>query len=178
MDIKKADYGTVIKFGSLELLKEKMKLEKQNTDEIKNIIDKKGISLIDKALISRKFEIANYLLDNNVDVNTISDEGCNELHYLASNINCEGAIEIANRLIDLDVDLNLKDKKNGNSALLYLCQEVLKKRTEEGILLIIKCLKKQPNIKLLNNSGYSVERLICDRGSEQMKAIMEELFDE
>lgn len=29
MDINKADYGTVIKFGNLELFKEKMKLENQ-----------------------------------------------------------------------------------------------------------------------------------------------------
>lgn len=178
MDINKADYGTIIKFGNLELLKEKMKLEKQSIDEIKNIIDKNGISLIDKALISRKFQIANYLLDNNVDVNVISNENCNELHYLAANINSEGAIQIASRLIDLDVDLDLKDKKNGNSALWCLCQEVLKRRTEEGISLIVKCLKKKPNVKLLNNAGYSVESLIYERGSEQMKDVMEGLFHE
>lgn len=178
MDINKADYGTIIKFGNLELLKEKMKLENQNIDKIKNIIDKNGISLMGKALISRKFEIANYLLDNNIDVNIISDEGCNELHYLAANINSEGAIEIACRLIDLGVDLDVKDKKNGNSALWCLCQEVLKERTEKGILLIVKCLKKRPNVKLLNNLGYSVESLICERGTDQMKTIMEELLYE
>lgn len=178
MDIEKADYGTIIKFGSLELLKEKLKLEKQDINAIINTVDKNGISLLDKALISRKFDIASYLLDNNVMVNKISEEGCNELHYLSANINFVGAIQIANRLLDLDVDLDLKDKKNGNSALWCLCQEVLKKRTEDGIALIIKCLEKKPNVKLLNNIGYSVENLIAERGTEQMKKTMEEGFHE
>lgn len=110
MDINKADYGTVIKFGNLELFKEKMKLEKHNIDEVLNIIDKNGVSLLEKSLISRKFEIANYLLDNNADINVISNEGCNELHYLSSNINFDGAIQIANRLIDMNINLNLKEK--------------------------------------------------------------------
>lgn len=90
MDINKADYGTVIKFGNLELFKEKMKLENQNFGEVINIVDKNGISLLQKSLISRKFEIANYLLDNNADINVISNEGCNELHYLSANINSDG----------------------------------------------------------------------------------------
>lgn len=110
MNIKKADYGTIIKFGNIELFKEKMKLENQNVDEVLNIVDKNGISLLQKSLISRKFEIANYLLDNNANINVISNEGCNEFHYLSSNINFDGAIQIADRLIDMSLDLDLKEK--------------------------------------------------------------------
>lgn len=110
MDINKAGYGTVIKFGNLEFFKEKMKLEKHNIGEVLNIVDKNGVSLLEKSLISRKFEIAYYLLDNNADINVISNEGCNELHYLSSNINFDGAIQIANRLIDMNVNLDLKEK--------------------------------------------------------------------
>ena len=175
MDINKADYGTVIKFGNLELFKEKMKLENQNLGEVINIVDKNGISLLQKSLISRKFEIANYLLDNNADINVISNEGCNELHYLSANLNSDGAIQIANRLIDMNVDLDLKEKNLNNSSLWCLCQEVLKKRTEEGILLIIKCLKKKPDVRTLNSAGYSVESLINERGTDEMKKVMEEI---
>lgn len=178
MDINKADYGTVIKFGNLVLFKEKMKLEKHNIGEVLNIVDKNGISLLEKSLISRKFEIANYLLDNNVDINVISNEGCNELHYLSSNINFDGAIQIANRLIDMNVNLDLKDKKLNNSSLWYLCQEVFKKRTEEGISLIIKCLKNKPDVKSLNSLGYSVEKLINERGTDEMIKVMEEIIYE
>ncbi|EPY6471527.1 hypothetical protein ACWO4B_002170 [Clostridium sporogenes] len=178
MDINKADYGTVIKFGNIELLKEKMKLEKKSINEVLNIVDKSGVSLLEKALTSRKFEIVNYLLDNNADINVISNEGCNELHYLAANINSNGAIQVANRLIDMNVNLDLKEKKYNNSSLGCLCQEVLKKRTEEGISLIIKCLKKNPNVKSLNNIGYSVENLINERGTDEMKKAMEEIICE
>lgn len=178
MDINKADYGTVIIFGDLELFKKKMKLENQSIGEVLNIVDKNGISLLEKSLSSRKFEIANYLLDNNADINVISNSGCNELHYLSANINCDGAIQVANRLIDRNVDLNLQEKKLNNSALWCLCQDVLKKRTEEGNLLIVKCLKKKPDIKLLNIVGYSVEHLIKERGTDEMKKAMEDILYE
>lgn len=128
---------------------------------------------MEKSLISRKFDISNFLLDNNANVNIISNEGCNELHYLAANINYPGAVEIAYRLVDLGVDLNLKEKKYGNSAIWSLCQEVLKKRTKEGNDLIVKCLEKRLNINDLNKSGYSLKYLIEERGTDDMKKIME-----
>lgn len=178
MNINKADYGTIIKFGNLELFKEKIKLEKQNISDILNIVDKNGISLLETSLVSRKFEIANYLLDNNADINVISKEGCNEIHYLSANINYDGAIQIANRLVDMNVDLNLREKRFNNSSLWCLCHNILKKRTEEGITLIAKCLGKKPDIKSLNSSGYSVEDLLNERGTEEIKKIMEEMFNE
>lgn len=49
-------------------------------------------------------------MDNGAKVNIISNDDCNEFHYLAANINCQGAVEVACRLVDMGVDLNLKDK--------------------------------------------------------------------
>ncbi|MFZ0577323.1 MAG: ankyrin repeat domain-containing protein, partial [Psychrobacillus psychrotolerans] len=69
MDINKADYWTTIKFGNLELFLEKLKIEKKRVEEVVNFIDKNGISLLEKSLISRKFDIANFLLDNNAKIN-------------------------------------------------------------------------------------------------------------
>lgn len=173
MDIHKADYWTIIKFGSLELLLEKLRTEEKNIKEVVNSIDKNGISLLGKSLMSRNFDIANFLLDNNAKVNIISNDECNEWHYLAANINYTGAVELANRLVDLGVDLNLKDKAFGNSAIWSLTQEVLKKRTREGNDLIVKCLEKRPNINDLNKSGYSLKYLIEERGTDDMKKVME-----
>lgn len=110
MDISKADYGIIIKFGNLEMFLEKMKMEKQNISEIINVVDNNGMSLLQKTLIARKFEIANFLLDNNADINVVSQEGCNELHYLAANINFDGAVGVAHRLIDMDVNLDLREE--------------------------------------------------------------------
>ena len=103
-------------------------------EEIVDSIDKNGISLLEKSLISRKFDIANFLLDNSAKVNIISNDDCNEFHYLAANINCQGAVEVACRLVDMGVDLNLKDKKFGNSAIWSLCQEVLKKEQRREMI--------------------------------------------
>lgn len=173
MDINKADYGTIIKFGNLKLFLEKLKIEGNCIEEIVDSIDKNGISLLEKSLISRKFDIANFLLDNGAKVNIISKDDCNEFHYLAANINCQGAVEVACRLVDMGVDLNLKDKKFGNSAIWSLCQEVLKKRTKEGNDLIVKCLGKRPNINDENKYGYSLRDLIEERGTDDMKKVLE-----
>lgn len=173
MDINKADFGTIIKFGNLEGFLEKLNIENKCIEEVVNSVDKNGISLLEKSLISRKFDIANFLLDNSANVNIISNEGCNELHYLAANINCIGAVDLAYRLVEMGVDLNLKDKKFANSAILSLCQEVLKERTKEGNDLIVKCLEKRPNFNDLNKFGYSLKRIIEERGTEEMKKAME-----
>ena len=71
MDINKTDYWTIIKFGSLELFLEKLRIEKECIEEVVNSIDKNGISLLGKSLISRNFDIANFLLGNNANVNII-----------------------------------------------------------------------------------------------------------
>ena len=173
MKVNNSDYGTIIKFGNLELFVEKLKFEGNCIEESVNSIDKNDISLLEKSLISRKFDIANFLLDSGAKVNIISIDECNELHYLAANINCQGAVEVACRLVDMGVDLNLKDKKFGNSAIWSLCQEVLKKRTKEGNDLIVKCLGKRPNINDENKYGYSLRDLIEERGTDDMKKVLE-----
>lgn len=173
MDLNKADYWTIIRFGNLNKFKEKLDSENEKIEKVVDFIDQQGISLLEKALIGRKFDIANYLLDNKAKVNIISNESCNELHYLAANINYPGGIELAYRLVDLGVDLNLKDNKYGNSAILSLCQEVLKERTDDGNKLIVECLKRRPNINDSNKYGYSLKQLIGERGTIEMKNTLE-----
>lgn len=169
MDINRADFWTIIQFGSLNEFLEKLSIERKGIEEVVNSVDKNGISLLQKSLISRKFEIANFLLDKNANVNVISDDGCNELHYLAANINHPGAIELVFRLLDMGVDLNLKEIKYANSAIWSLCLEVLKKRTKVGDDFIVSCLEKRPNLNDSNKFGYSLKHLIEERGTEDMK---------
>ena len=99
MNIEKADYATIIRFGTIHDLNMKLQMEGKNLIEVSNIIDKDGISLLEKSLIARKFDIAKELLANNAKVNNVSNAGCNEFHYLASNINCDGALDIARILL-------------------------------------------------------------------------------
>lgn len=61
---------------------------------------------------------------------------------------------------------------------MVLMSRGFKKRTEAGISLIIKCLKKKPNVNSLNNLGYSIEDLINERDTDEMKKVMEEITNE
>lgn len=61
-------------------------------------------------MIARKFDIAKELLANNAKVNNVSNAGCNEFHYLASNINCDGALDIARILLAKGTSLMEKEK--------------------------------------------------------------------
>ena len=82
MNIEKADYGTIVKFGTLKDLHEKIKLKNDNVSDIINWVDDSGMSILERSLVSRKFEISKFLLDNNAKVNIVSKEGNNEFHFL------------------------------------------------------------------------------------------------
>ncbi len=154
-------------------LKVRLQTEGKTLDEVIDTIDKDGISLLEKSLIARKFDIAKELLENNTKVNVVSREGCNEFHYIASNINREGALHIAKILLDRGTSLTAKDKKYGNSAFFTLCQEIFKVRSVEGMNFIETCLEKVQEYDTVNNMGYSIRMLINERGTDKLKQLME-----
>lgn len=174
MDLHKADYSTVIKFGSLDDLLSKLKLEGQNISDIIDTKDANGISLFQKTLISRKFEVAHYLLNKNVKINVISKEGFNELHYLAANINFDGAIDLARLLIQRGCDLSQIDNKYGNTAMLSICLELLKRQSDDGMKFLEEVLSNHQNIDISNNSGISVRKLLTERGPDKIKELIKE----
>lgn len=173
MNLEKKSYFSIVEFDNLDTLKRKMKYQNETIEDIKNLCDEWNVSLLQCSLAARNFEISRYLLENNTMVNHISKNKYNELHYLAAHLNKEGGIEIANELIDRNVDLNLKDKKYNNSAFWYLCFEVFKNPSDEGNKLLIKCLEKKPDILSCNIAGYSVLKLIEERGTNEIKKRLE-----
>lgn len=175
MDLQKADYGTVIKFGSLADLQHKLIIEDQKINDVIDTVDANGISLLQRSLISRKFEIAYYLLRENAQINVISKEGFNELHYLAANINFDGALDLARLLIQRGCDSNQIDNKYGNTALLSICLELFKRQSEEGMKFLEEVLQNHKSIDITNKSGISLRKLLIERGPEAlMKVIKEE----
>lgn len=166
MNVEKADYGTIIKFGTMHDLNTKLQVEGKMLNEVINITDKERISLLEKSLIARKFDIAKELLENNAKVNNISVEGCNEFHYIASNINYDGALDIAKILLDRGTSLMVKEKKYGNSAFFTLCQEIFKVRSVEGLNFIEACFENIQEYDLCNKMGYSIRMLINERGTD------------
>jgi len=163
MDIMKADYFAIVQFGNLDLLQEKLALEKDTIEDIKNLCDTNNMSLLEKSLSYGKFDISKYLLDNNVEVNVITKQGCNELHYIASNLNSKKAIGLANRLVEKNVDLNLQDKKFKNSPFWYLCQESMRRNTADFYEFIGYCFGKNPDIDSINIAGISIREMVVER---------------
>ncbi len=173
MNVEKADYGTIIKFGTMYDFNTKLQMEGKTLDEVIDVTDKDGISLLEKSLIARKFDIAKVLLANNAKVNNISNEGCNEFHYIASNINHDSALDIAKILLDRGTSLMVKEKKYGNSAFFALCQEIFKARSVEGLDFIELCFENVQEYDTCNKAGYSIRMLINERGTDKLKEMME-----
>lgn len=173
MNIEKADIGTVILLGTMHDFFVKLQMEGKNIHEVIDDIDGDGVSLLQKSLIARKFDIAKVLLENNAKVNHITNSGCNELHCIAANINYEGALNIAKILLERGVSLTAKDKKYGNSALFTLCYEIFKVRSAEGLAFLETCFECVHEYDARNKAGYSVRMIINERGTDKLKQIME-----
>ncbi len=177
LDVSKADYVTIVKIGSLYDLQKKMKLEKQDVFDIVNLIDEKGMSLTEHSIVSRNFSVSKFLLDNGAMVNIVSKDGFNEFHYIAANINCDGAIEIAYELLKKGTSIMQKDGRYGNTALFTLCIEAFKVRSKNVMEFIEECLNNAINIDEENFAGISIRKLIQERGNEKMKKILSDKYE-
>ena len=174
MNIEKADLGTIILLGTLHDFYEKLQMEGKNLHEVIDDIDGNGVSLLQKSLIARKFDIAKVLLENNAKVNHVTNSGSNEFHCVAANIRYEGGLEIAKILLDRGVSLVAKDKKYGNTALFTLCMEIFKVRSVEALEFLETCFERCQEYDTCNKAGYSLRMLINERGTDNLKRIMEE----
>lgn len=172
MDIDKANFFTITQFGNKDLFTQKLKKEYCDLNDIKNMRDGNGVSLLEKSLIYRKFDISQLLLDNNVQVNIVSKDNCNELHYLVSNIEGRCSLDIAKQLVELNVDLNLPDKRYGNTPFWYLCELAIRKNKQDIIELIELCMIKSVKLDVPNSINNTVRNLIVQRGSEELKNIV------
>ena len=173
MNIEKADYGIVIQLGTIHDFFAKLQMEGKTLQDMIDYTDENGVSLLEKSLSSRKFDMAKLLLDNDAKVNVVSKEGCNEFHYIAANIRYESALDIAKILLERGVSLAAQDKKYGNSALFTLCYEIFKVRTAETLEFLEMCFERFQEYDTCNKAGYSIRRLINERGTDNLKRMME-----
>lgn len=170
MNIEKADYGTIVIFGTLKDLQEKMRLSHASVSDLVNWRrDCDGASLLEVSLAHRKFEISKYLLDNNADVNVVTADGYNEFHFLAPNINLNEAITVGKLLLGKNVSVMQKDAKYGNTAFFSLCLESFKGRSPAVMEFIQECLRKVTSVDETNKAGFSIRSLINERGNKQLK---------
>lgn len=176
MDLKKADFFTVIQFGTKEDFIQKSKIESVNLTDVINLKDKNGVSLLEQCFISRKYDIAQLLMENSVEINVISKENCNELHYLSANMEGVRSIDLATQLVELGVDLNLQDKRYKNTPFWYLCEAALLKKNQDMSRdmnqLIKLCMDKGAILTLHNIAGNTVESMLLKRASQELKKIV------
>lgn len=174
MNIEKVDYGTVIKFGTWSDFNAKLQLMGQCFDDVVNSADENGVSLLEKCIVARKFDLAREFLTKNAEVNIITKEGYNEFHLIAANIRYDGALDIAKMLLDRDVSLMVRDKKYGNTAFFALCMEIFKIRSLESLEFLEVCFERVDELDIRNKAGISIRMLIGERGTERLKQMMEE----
>lgn len=176
MNIEVASYDTIIRFGTLNDLKMKMDMQNDTVERIISLRDEKGCSLLESSLSSRNFEVSRFLLENGADVNVVSKEGYNELHYIAANIGCEGAVEIAGILLDKGVSVMQKENRFENTAFFTLCMEAFKSRSADVMAFVERCFEKVTDVDEKNKSGYSIRILIEARGTEELKRKLSENY--
>lgn len=161
MDIEKASYSTIAMIGDLKKFQEKLRIEGKTINDVKDTYDTDE-SILMKSIAYGRFDIAKYLLENEVKVNIISKKGNNELHYLAYHLKEDGALKIGYMLLERGVDLNARDKKFNNSAFWYLCHNARLNPTTAVCEFISHCIDRSPDLETPNYAGSTVKCLIMD----------------
>ncbi len=115
-----------------------------NTSEFKKIFNKEacsfvsdyGKSLLQKALTSKKYDIAKFLIENECNLNHQDKEGFTALHYILKSRR-EEEVALADMLIDKMEDIDIEDNY-GNTPLMEATMnpkvpfEIIKKLLEKG----------------------------------------------
>ena len=176
MNLEKADYGTVLEMGTWSDFEMKLRMMGQRFDDVVSCVDESGVSLLERCLVARKFELAKLFLERNAAVNVITKEGQNEFHLIAANIRFDGALEVARLLLERGVSLTLQDKKYKNSALFTLCCEIFKVRTPEHMEFLATCIGKvqKADLDVANRRGITLRQFIRENGPDEIKKIVEE----
>ena len=177
MNIERADYGTIVTFGTLEDLNTKLKIENKKLEEIKDSIDDNGISLLEHCLISRKFDIANEILNLKPKINVVTKEGLNEFHCISANMKTLNAYDIAYKLLDMGVSLLQQEKKYGNTALFSFCYNINDKIDDIRLEFLKVCINRltQRELDIKNKAGNSVKSIIIERGPNELKQLIKSL---
>lgn len=105
MPTDKADIFTLAKFGYLETFKKMLVVENINNKS------NSGSGLLHYAISGNNFDIAVFLLNNNIDVNMTNSDGQTALHLICINQD----FDVAEELLKKGIDVNLRDKYGNNA---------------------------------------------------------------
>lgn len=96
--------------------------------------------------------------------------------FLAPNINCIEAVEIGKLLLSKGTSVMQKDVKYGNTAFFSFSMEAFKERSESTMNFIEKCFEQVTDVDEKNKNGFSIRKLIMERGSDELKKRLEEKY--
>lgn len=157
MPTEKSDIFTIARFGDLETFKRNLDISEINKKS------ESGSSLLHYAISGSKFDIADFLIESEIDVNLTNSEGQTALHLICVN----QSICVAEKLLKKGADINLRDKY-GNNAMwtaVFNC----KGRNYEMVELFMTF---NPDIMKKNNAGKSPLDFAIQVGNEKLIDIL------
>ena len=158
--MKEENYFVIVSFRDKAAMEKELKMQGDRIEDIKDIKEADGKSLLEAALGSGKFEMASYILAQRPRLNVVSKEGYNELHFLAARSREKGGAELAEQLLEKGVSLDQADKRYGKTPLWYFCQEYHKRGGEVLYSFLEKCFAQAPDVDRPNKAGYTLRQMI------------------
>lgn len=156
---EKADIFTVAQYGDIQTFTEKF----SSVHDIN--LKRNGSSLLHYSIAGRRFDIAQFLLDRDIDENMSNSDGQTPLHLISV---CQN-LQVAECLLQKGADLNIRDKY-GNNALwtaVFNC----KGKNYEMVELF---LKYEPDVTTKNKAGRSPLDFALQVGDEKLIHILQE----
>lgn len=124
-------------------------LEKYRKEQI-NIQDKYGFSLLHCALSGKKWDIAEFLINEGIDINLTDKSGDTALHYLCNEKTDVEVLKLIQMLLDRGTSVNVQNK-DGTTPLI----KAAVKSNGFGFERFKLLLEYEPNIDITNKSGVS-----------------------
>lgn len=159
MPTEKADVFTLARFGDFDSFQKKFVLEEINK------IDEFGSGLLHYSIAGENFDIALFLINNDIDVNLKAEDGHTALHSLCVRPN----LDIAREILKRGGDINIRDKY-GNNALwtaVFNCKSRYYDMVELFMLY-------NPDTTTKNNAGRSPLDFAKQIGDAKLIGMLEE----
>jgi len=156
---EKADIFTVAQYGDIQTFTKKFY-------SVHDINQKhNGSSLLHYSIAGRRFDIAQFLLDHDIDVDMPNSDGQTPLHLIGT---CQ-SLQVAEFLLQKGATPNIRDKY-GNNALwtaVFNC----KGKNYEMVELF---MKYHPDVTTKNKAGRSPLDFASQVGDEKLICILQE----
>ena len=134
---------TLAMYGPLEAFLEKYDRSKLNEQ------DKYGFSLLHAALSGHKWDIAEFLINEGIDINLKDSGGNTALHYPCDTNDITQAITTAKLLLAHGADINIQNQKG--STVLILA--ILRVQGHENCSFVEFLCQQHPDFTLKNKAG-------------------------